>query len=96
MPFQPLEAEFHLRGEAAKAQIRRAGKRYGFALLVDLTRHNEATASMVVSTRNDLEAARRSLDDAQAAFLAFTAFDAITNKRGFDADLMDLANALEK
>ena len=95
MTLQPLQHEFQARGEAAKREIQRAGKRYGYALLMDLTRHNETTAAIVASTRKELEAARRSLDDAQAAFLAFAAYDLITNKRGFDDDLMDLAKAME-
>lgn len=90
MPFEPLQAEFHLRGEAAKREIERAGKRYGYALLVELVHHTDATRRLVASTRDELHAARRALEDAQAAFLAFAAYDLVTNKRGFDPDLVDL------
>ena len=93
MPYQPLQAEFHIRGEAAKAEIQRAGKRYGYALLVNLSRPTSATAAIVASTREELNAARRSLEDAQAGFLAFTAYDVVENRRGFDIDLQDLRDA---
>lgn len=90
MPFQPLQAEFAVRGETAKAEIQRAGKRYGYALLMNLARPTSETAEMVSSTREELIAARRSLEDAQAAFLAYAAYDHVTNKLGFDSDLEDL------